>query len=76
MTPAALAQMPHDADSADGFTWPNATVYFVITDRFCNGDTTNPNALTQPLSTAATSRVCSRKPARDTSPTSVSTWCG
>lgn len=41
MTPAALAQMPHDADSADGFTWPNATVYFVITDRFCNGDTTN-----------------------------------
>lgn len=23
------------------FDWGNATVYFVITDRFCNGDTTN-----------------------------------
>lgn len=23
------------------FNWGNATVYFVITDRFCNGDTTN-----------------------------------
>lgn len=26
---------------ADDFDWRNATVYFVITDRFCNGDTTN-----------------------------------
>lgn len=25
----------------DNFTWCNATVYFVITDRFCNGDSTN-----------------------------------
>ncbi len=25
----------------DGFDWGKATVYFVITDRFCNGDTTN-----------------------------------
>ncbi len=25
----------------DGFDWGGATVYFVITDRFCNGDTTN-----------------------------------
>lgn len=25
----------------DDFHWGNATVYFVITDRFCNGDTTN-----------------------------------
>jgi len=23
------------------FDWGNATVYFVITDRFCNGDSTN-----------------------------------
>lgn len=32
------------AAKATGFTqyiWGNATVYFVITDRFCNGDTTN-----------------------------------
>lgn len=26
---------------ASNFDWGNATVYFVITDRFCNGDTTN-----------------------------------
>ena len=26
---------------SDGFDWGKATVYFVITDRFCNGDTTN-----------------------------------
>jgi len=26
---------------AKDFEWGNATVYFVITDRFCNGDTTN-----------------------------------
>ena len=25
----------------DNFTWGNATVYFVITDRFANGDPTN-----------------------------------
>jgi len=29
------------ASSPDRFEWRNATVYFVITDRFCNGDTTN-----------------------------------
>ncbi len=26
---------------SNDFDWGNATVYFVITDRFCNGDTTN-----------------------------------
>lgn len=35
-TLTAWAQQP-----ADTFTWGNATVYFVITDRFCNGDVTN-----------------------------------
>lgn len=25
----------------EGFNWGNATVYFVMTDRFCNGDTSN-----------------------------------
>lgn len=29
------------AKAPDNFSWGNATVYFVITDRFCNGDTTN-----------------------------------
>lgn len=31
------AAYPQTAD----FNWGNATVYFVITDRFCNGDSTN-----------------------------------
>lgn len=29
------------ASGNDGFNWGNATVYFVITDRFCNGDSAN-----------------------------------
>lgn len=29
------------AEQSRGFNWGNATVYFVITDRFCNGDSTN-----------------------------------
>lgn len=32
-----LTAYPADRD----FDWGNATVYFVITDRFCNGDSTN-----------------------------------
>lgn len=32
---------PATASAGDDFSWRNATVYFVITDRFCNGDTTN-----------------------------------
>ena len=29
------------AQAADRFSWPGATVYFIITDRFCNGDSLN-----------------------------------
>lgn len=29
------------ADSAPRFDWCNSTIYFVITDRFCNGDRSN-----------------------------------
>lgn len=29
------------SDGGKNFDWGNATVYFVITDRFCNGDSTN-----------------------------------
>lgn len=32
---------PTIAATPVSFSWGNATVYFVITDRFCNGDTTN-----------------------------------
>ena len=36
-----FAVKPTIADTSASFCWGNATVYFVITDRFCNGDTTN-----------------------------------
>ena len=28
-------------EGEDGFAWNKATVYFVLVDRFCNGDSTN-----------------------------------
>lgn len=38
----ALIGLHANAASGDkAFDWGNATVYFVITDRFCNGDSTN-----------------------------------
>lgn len=36
-----LATMLSISAGTDSFDWKNATVYFVITDRFCNGDTAN-----------------------------------
>lgn len=33
-----------NASSNDNFTWDNATMYFVITDRFYNGDKTNDHS--------------------------------
>lgn len=33
-----------NASSSDNFTWDNATVYFVLTDRFFNGDKTNDHS--------------------------------
>lgn len=38
----AMSSMPAIAATSERpFNWAGATVYFVITDRFCNGDTTN-----------------------------------
>ena len=31
-------------ESADDFTWDNANVYFLLTDRFYNGDTSNDHS--------------------------------
>ncbi len=31
-------------DGADDFTWDNASVYFLLTDRFCNGNTSNDHS--------------------------------
>lgn len=33
--------MPQGAAASEDFDWSKATVYFVITDRFCNGDSLN-----------------------------------
>lgn len=42
LTILALSGLHALASSGDkAFDWGNATVYFVITDRFCNGDSTN-----------------------------------
>lgn len=35
------ALIPAIAGAENEFSWGNSTVYFVITDRFCNGDRTN-----------------------------------
>ncbi|MDO4497676.1 MAG: alpha-amylase family glycosyl hydrolase [Bacteroidales bacterium] len=37
----AAKQQPVDSPSSPTFSWDKATVYFLITDRFCNGDSTN-----------------------------------
>ena len=38
---AIVAMQPLFAQSNREFNWTGANVYFVITDRFANGDTTN-----------------------------------
>ena len=40
----AVEEAVVNASADDNFTWDNATVYFVITDRFENGDTTNDHS--------------------------------
>ena len=42
-TTASAAVTPSSGD-ASTFSWDNATVYFLLTDRFKNGDTSNDNA--------------------------------
>lgn len=39
-----IAEAVNAASSSDNFTWDNATVYFAITDRFYNGDTSNDHS--------------------------------
>lgn len=41
LLPALLELEMAVASGNNDFNWGNATVYFVITDRFCNGDSTN-----------------------------------
>ena len=37
----ALCCMACSKQHTDSFAWNKATVYFVLVDRFCNGDSTN-----------------------------------
>ncbi len=39
-----IAQVSANPTSASDFTWDNATVYFLLTDRFNNGNTSNDNS--------------------------------
>ena len=42
---AADSMTPGVTNTSDHvFSWDNATVYFLLTDRFCNGDTSNDHA--------------------------------
>ena len=43
-TSAALPVAAAATSDAPDFSWDNATVYFLLTDRFCNGDTSNDGA--------------------------------
>lgn len=46
---SASAETTATTNEADApFTWNNATVYFVITDRFANGDPSNDNSYGRP----------------------------
>jgi alpha-amylase len=46
ITPDAngVVLLEKDGSTATPFTWPGATVYFVMTDRFLNGDASNDNS--------------------------------
>ena len=44
-----LAQVSAGPTSASDFTWDNATVYFLLTDRFQNGNTSNDNSYNRGL---------------------------
>ena len=41
---SASAQLPGPAPAAKPFVWENATVYFLLTDRFNNGNPANDKA--------------------------------
>ena len=44
-----IAEVSANPTSASDFTWDNATVYFLLTDRFNNGNTSNDNSYNRGL---------------------------
>ena len=51
------ASAAEERTGAKAFSWDNATVYFLLTDRFCNGDTSNDNAYDRMKTVAGDSRA-------------------
>ena len=56
-TSAALPVAAAATSDAPDFSWDNATVYFLLTDRFCNGDTSNDGAYDRVKTVAGDSRA-------------------
>ena len=56
-TSAALPVAAAATSDAPDFSWDNATVYFLLTDRFCNGDTSNDGAYGRVKTVAGDSRA-------------------
>ena len=84
---ASLGCIAMQGHTDNAFNWGNATVYFVITDRFCNGDSTNDINYGRKIDygseqlNAATfhggdSRGCCKKPVKDISEILEWMWYG
>jgi alpha-amylase len=48
---SGVVLLEKDGAAATSFSWQNAVVYFVLTDRFFNGDTSNDNSYGRPSGT-------------------------
>lgn len=49
-----VTKTSESATSKDNFTWDNASVYFLLTDRFNNGNTSNDHSYDRGLEKVAT----------------------
>ena len=56
----AVAKTSESATSKDNFTWDNAQVYFLLTDRFNNGNTSNDHSYGRGLEKDGTVTVTTR----------------
>lgn len=56
----AVAKTSESATSKDNFTWDNASVYFLLTDRFNNGNTSNDYSYGRGLEKDGTVTVTTR----------------
>lgn len=55
-----VAKTSESATSKDNFTWDNASVYFLLTDRFNNGNTSNDHSYGRGLEKDGTVTVTTR----------------